>query len=164
MPLSAIVMRSDIEFQHRVYGEAALLCLPAEAMAKRVLDDRLQKKCWHQVGQAPVGDLIPDVEAIAEARLLEADIALHPCELGREWNELLVWTIQVAAHQVAEIDQHVHRAAVVLEPDQRGDGVQRVEQKVRLDLQSKRVKLRARELRLEARLPHFELPRATIGP
>src|SRR5207244_2257269 len=134
--------------------------LPRGAVTQRILDDRLEQQRRHRVIQAAAVDLVLYVEPIPEACLLELDVAVHPFDLGGQRHELLPRLIEIGPHEVAEIDKHLQRARVVAQTNERRNRVQRVEQEVRLDLQSKRVQLRSRELGLQARLVELELPRA----
>ncbi len=60
------------------------------------------------------------------------------------------------AHQLAEAEQHLQRPAAVLHANQRRDRVERVEEKVRMDFETQRLELGARQRDLETRLPAFE--------
>ena len=98
-----------------------------------------------------VVDVVRDLEAIAEPRALEIDVALDHAQLVAERRQLAGRPIERRPHQVAQSEQHRQRRLVALSADQRRDRVQRVEQEVRLDFQPQRVELRARQLGFELR-------------
>jgi hypothetical protein len=94
-------------------------------------------------------DVDRDAEPVAEAERHDLHVPLQKVELRLERHFLRADVLQRHAQQVAERGDHGVRAADVL-VHQRRDGVQRVEEKVRLELHAQHLQ-RVREARLELR-------------
>ena len=131
-------------------------------MTKCVLDERLQQKGRHGHVVTLVSDLIVHLQPVGEAGALEVDIPFHELDLRGKCDELVFRLLDGRPQEVAEAEQHLERAVMILQTNERGDRVQRIEQEVRLDLELQRVQLRARKLGFEARLTELELPRAAV--
>ena len=131
-------------------------------MAQRVLDERLQQQRRHLEPPAGVVDVVRDLQAIAEPRALEIDVALDHAQLVAERRELPGGPIERRPHEVAQPEQHGQRRRVAVGANLRGDRVQRVEQEVRLDFQPQRVERGARQLGFELCLAKLEPPGALV--
>ena len=90
------------------------------------------------------------VETVAEARLLDLEVLGQEVELLLERHFLHADASQREAQQVAEPRQH-RVGGVDVAVHQRRDGVQRVEQEMRLQLPLQRLQLRLDQPRLELR-------------
>ena len=88
-----------------------------------------------------------------KARALDVEIIAEQFELPFERHLLLRAAAERSPQQLAELPDHVHRRLVIVAPHQRGDGVERIEEEVRIELHAQR---------LEPRLGHagLELGRA----
>ena len=89
-------------------------------------------------------------KAIVEADLLNVDVLLQERELLLQRDFVDADAVERHAQQVGELQGHVLGGFAVV-AGQRGDGVQRVEQEVRLELDLQHFELRVGELRLELR-------------
>ena len=111
-----------------------------EAMLDRVLDQRLQQHAGDDDGQRLFGDLLDDAQFFAEADDLDVEVVVGEGELVGERDERLA-VLQQHAQDVGQLDDHLARQ-FRLRTHERGDGVERVEEEVRIDLALQRVQAR----------------------
>ncbi len=117
-------------------------------MAERVLHQRLEEEIRHpRVARFRV-DVDRHAQPVAEAQAHDLHVALQEVELRLQRHFLRADVLEGHAQQVAQRGDHRIRAAHVL-VHQRRDGVQGVEEEVRLELHAQHVELRLREPRLE---------------
>src|SRR6266516_2519616 len=90
------------------------------------------------------------VGTTAEARFLNGDIVIEQLELLLERDERAAVAVERLPQQLREPRDHTIRLLRILE-DESGDRVQRVEQKMRLQLSDESIEARLDELHLEAR-------------
>src|SRR4029434_3005454 len=107
-------------------------------MAKRVLDQRLEEKRRHRHIVTGVAALVVHLQAGGKSGSLEIDVPLHELDLRGERDELVFRPLDGGPQQVAEAEEHLQGAVVVLQSNQRRNRVERVEQKVRVDLKLQR--------------------------
>ena len=101
-------------------------------------------------------------EATAEARALDLEIAVEHSQLIAQRN-LLLHAVHELAQQIGEMCEHLHAGLGLLRAHERHRGVERVEEKVRMQLRAQHRELRSRELSLELRRAqrlHALAPRA----
>ena len=121
-----------------------------DAVAKRVLDQRLQDERRHERG-ADVGIDVPrHVQPIAKAYELDVDEASEVAQLVGERNLGRHLAVERRAKQIAESREHVDGGVVLSFPDETGDRIQRIEQEVRIELHAKRMDARLREIQLQS--------------
>ncbi len=115
-------------------------------MDEGVLHQRLENKARHQGALEPRLDREAGAEAVGEAHLLDRQVALEESDLLGERD--LVGTIGVEhlTEHLAELLQHPRGGRGVPVPHQDGDGVQAVEEKVRVELRPERPEPRLGEL------------------
>ena len=102
-------------------------------MADGVLHDRLEQQHRHARPSDVVFDAKVDGKTIPEARILDLQIAVEDLELFLQRDLRAIFQIERHAEQVAEADDHgIGGGGIVV--DQLGDGVQGVEEEVRLEL------------------------------
>ncbi len=125
-----------------------------EAVANRVLDERLQDQRRHHHVQGGRVDPILDAQPIAEVHLLDVEIRAQILELLGQLDFLHADLAQRDAEQIAEpLDHRVRLLRIAM--DERRDRVQRVEQEMRMQLLLQRLQLRFHQPRLEPRRPHL---------
>src|SRR3954453_554578 len=120
-----------------------------DPMADRVLHDRLQS----QMGDGGVEDLGPGVDlhpqAVLEADLLDREIEPQGLELAPQGDLLGLDVVEHAAQEIAQAGEHLLRLRPSPLAHQHHDGVQGVEQEMRLELAFESGELRLHELRPE---------------
>jgi len=106
----------------------------------RVLDERLQQQRRHQRVERLGLDLVPDHEAVGKTCSFDLQVLAEEVELGAERDFLFAEPLEREPQQVAQTHERpiggVHVAV-----HQRRNGVQRVEQKVRMQLLVKGLEL-----------------------
>jgi len=125
---------------------------PRDAVFDRVFDQGLQQQGRHE-HVARVGvDVEADDEAIGKAHTLDVEVLAEELELGVERHFLLAEPLEGQAKEVAEAHQRAV-GCVNIAVHERRDGVQRVEEKVRVQLLLERFELRFHELRFQLGRP-----------
>ena len=117
-------------------------------MLDRVLDERLQDEVRHERVERLGLDVEADNQAVGEARLLDLDVLREEVQFRLQWDFLLADVLERQPQQIAQtherpvggLDVAVH---------QRRNGVQRVEQEVRVELLLERLELSFDEPGLE---------------
>src|SRR5271165_3361036 len=105
----------------------------ANAVADGIFHQRLQYQIRHQRPQRMRLDVHLHLQPVLEARLLNVNVFLEERQLAAERHFVDTHGVQREAQQVRQLQSHVlGREAVV--PGQGGDGIQGIEQKVRLEL------------------------------
>ena len=138
-------------------------CIVAHTMAHGILDDWLDYKCRHQ----RVLDVLGHVEGrqhaiLAKARLLKRQVALGLRDLARHGNER-ARIVERGAIERGELAQQL-AGAQRIGTRKRRDGVERVEQEVRVDLRLQGTHLgTGRELLLHLELVDGELRGQDLG-
>ena len=107
--------------------------LRRHAVLDRILDERLQNQPRH-FGVERLGiDVEPDRQAILEARLLDLEVLLQELQLLLQRDARRARAVERQAEQIAQAADHAI-GAVGIGVHERRDRVQRVEEKVRLQL------------------------------
>jgi hypothetical protein len=104
------------------------------AVLARVLHERLQDEDWYLRVAKIVRDIDAHPKPLVEPNLLDAQISRHEVDFGRQCRFVRVTRVDRSAQHVAQEREGVNRAAGVVIPDKCHDGVQTVEQEVRLQL------------------------------
>src|SRR5208337_2992215 len=128
----------------------------ADAVANGVLHQRLQEQVRHQRRQSAGLNIHLHLQPVVEARLLNVNVLLQEGQLAAERKFVDADSIQREAQQVRQLQGHVLGGEAIV-AGQRGDGIQGVEQEVRLKLDLQHLKLCVRELRFQLRRPQFAL-------
>jgi hypothetical protein len=98
-----------------------------------VFDEGLEQEDWDEAIEGVLRDLLDDAEAVAEADLLDGEVAADELEFVAEGEFLGFGVFEGQAEEVAEIADHfVGRVWVPV--DERGDGIEGVEEEVGLEL------------------------------
>jgi hypothetical protein len=127
------------------HRDVSALRPPLDAMLHGVLDQRLEDERRHERVEHVVVDLHVDREPILEAHLHDVDVEIEQRELASQRHLGLAAPLEAVAQQIAEPRDHAtHAARVAL--DERRDGVQGVEQEVRVELTTQGVEPRFGEL------------------
>jgi hypothetical protein len=123
--------------------------VPFDAVPDSVLDERLQ----HQRRDERLSELRIQPhfggQPIIEAQPLDPQIVLGPRDFLLQRNPRIAVGREHDAQEIAERDQRSERLLRVREPDESSDGVQRVEQEMRLQPARQRFEPRLREAPLE---------------
>ena len=143
------VVVADVDAQHAVLATAVDLDtvvadVLADAVPDRVLHDRLQHQAGHGRVQHVGRDMDARGQAVTEASPLDAQVQLQQFQFAAQRDFLAVVVLQERAQQFAQAQQHVFRRQRVL-VQQGDDGVQRVEQEMRLQLRLQHLQARLRQ-------------------
>ena len=126
----------------------------SDRMSHRILDDRLQ----NQIGNANIQHFRIDVnvsrEAILKTNALDLEIAVQKLDLLLQRHFHRAGVFERQSEEVAEPRDHLARAFSVFAQQSR-NGMQRVEEKMRMNLHFQGFQLRLHELR--AKLRSFQL-------
>jgi hypothetical protein len=122
-----------------------------DAVADCVLHQRLQDEAGHQRIEDLRPGRDPGAKAVLEADPLDLQITLDERELLVEGHLRRGIGPQRSAEQITQASDHPHCIRVLLGPNQRSDGMQRVEEEVRAELHLQRLELGAQQLCLETR-------------
>jgi hypothetical protein len=140
----------------RADADAPGIAAGADAVTNGILDERLQDEVrnWHV--QDRLLDVDVDLEPVAEPRLLDVEVAPDELELATERHERAIAGGEGLAQEVAEPGDHlVGRLGILVH--QLGNGVERVEEKVRVELHLQELETRRRQPCLEKRRSHLAL-------
>jgi len=110
-------------------------------MLQRILHERVEEERRHLAAQRGRLDLHPRVETLLEAHLLDRQVAAHRGHLLLEQRHVQRALHQRVAKVAGECGHHVAGALAVL-VDQRANGVERVEEEVRVELVREHPELR----------------------
>src|SRR5208337_538151 len=105
----------------------------AYAMADGIFHQRLQEQIRHQCRQGVWLDVHLHLQPVVEASLLNVNVLLEERQLAAERHFVDTHGIQREAQQVRQLQRHVLSGEAVV-AGQSGDGIQSVEQEVRLKL------------------------------
>src|SRR5207302_468888 len=98
-----------------------------------------------------VGNIHAELKSFGKTRLLNIEILLREVQFFGKWNLLPIGIVHYPPQEIAQAHDHAHGCVISFFPDQSGDGIERVEQEMRLDLSAQRAELRLRELLVEMR-------------
>src|SRR5947199_3061482 len=122
-----------------------------DAVADRVLRERLQQQRRNRSPPRLGRYIDRERHPIGKTGALDFEIPAQHGQLRVERDLLIAGVIERVAQQLAETGQHGDRFIVAFHANESADGVERVEEEVRLDLQLQRVQARVGERRLELR-------------
>ena len=106
---------------------------------QRLHDETRYKRVLH-LG----GDLSFDAQVFCETNLLDREVVVEKSQFLRQWNFLPVPRIERQAKQIAQmLDHSARQPRIAL--DVRRDGVERVEEKMRVKLHAQRIQARLRK-------------------
>src|SRR5579871_516926 len=129
------------------YGNLARSHAGRQAVVDRVFDQDLNGK-RHEAHRTALGSDVPHhAEALSQALLLDLQVGLHHGQLLLQGCGRGGALLQGAAHQAAEV-QAGDFGAFRREAAEFGDGVERIEEKVRMDPGPERGELRRRRQRM----------------
>src|SRR5438093_1150188 len=135
-----VPMRGDVD--------PPLPCRPADAMLECILHDWLQHQAGHGNLQSVRIDLHLHAEASLKTDLHDVDIPLQKIELLPQRHGLRPTAVDRIAEKIAQSGDHASHAGRIAFYE-RGDSIQSIEQKVRIDLRPQRIEARIRELRVQ---------------
>ncbi len=122
--------------------------LPGDAVLDRVLDERLEQQRRHQGLERLPLDVVPDDEAVGKPCPFDVEVLAKEVELGVQRHFLLAETLQREPQQLAEAHERAF-GGLHVPMHQSRDRVERVEEKVRVELLAKGLELRLHEPDLE---------------
>ena len=125
----------------RVDGDGSAFTPRRDGVLDAVLDQRLYRQPWHAAGAPRLVDLDRIPQPIAESHPLDLQVVAHHVDLFAERHERRALLIERRSQQRRELHRHALGARRVV-VDERGDRVERVEQKVRLNAVLERRQLR----------------------
>jgi len=135
-------------FAVRGDGELHDFVAGLHAVAQRVFNDRLKKELRNERWEEGRIDVVRDGEFAFEAFLHQFEIAASDLEFLFERKFVRAGTAQREAEKIAELREHGVGGAHVFVHDG-GNGVERIEQEMGLNLKAKIFELRLREAGLE---------------
>ena len=118
----------------RADGDPPRVRVAGDAVAYRVLRQRLEGHPRNHRLHRVCRDVVADGQAVGEPRPFDFQISLHKADLVGQGRLMPVAVAERAAQQLTQRGKRVRGRAGAALADQRGDGVQRVEQEVRLEL------------------------------
>src|SRR5262249_11147469 len=101
-------------------------------------------------GQEFTRDIHDDVKAIRKSNLLNVEILLQKIHFLSQCDYMPVGSFDDTAQKVTQPCDHVYSSIISFFAHQAGDGIERVEKKVRLDLPPQGIQLRFRKLLVKA--------------
>jgi hypothetical protein len=154
-----VLVAAGAEPQHPRRGIAR------DAVLHGVLRQRLEHQAGHQRREAFGRDVILDLQPVLEADALDLEVAADEIQFALERVHRLLAVLQRAAQELAEAGDDVLGLAGAVVADEAGDGVERVEQEVRVQLHLQRVEAGAHEAGLEPGVGHAQFARQQLpGP
>ena len=135
---------------------------PADAVAHSIFDDRLQAHVRNGGVQGSVVGRNLDAQAILKANLLDGKIQPEIFQLPPERDLLRLDVFEDAAEQVAKPGKHLLGLSPALLAHQHHDGVQGIEQEMRLKLHLEGAQLRPHQLGLQFGGVHFALSKSAV--
>ena len=121
------------------------------AVFDRVLDHGLQNQAGNLRGKKFLGNVDAELKTLGKTHLLNVQILLGELQFLAERHLLSVGILHHSPQEVTQPDDHAHGRVVSFFAHQAGNGVERVEQEMRLDLPAQRAELGLRELLAETR-------------
>ena len=115
-------------------------------MTYGVFDQRLKQQTRHQRVANPILDVAVDGEAVLKTHALDCDVAVEETELALQRHFLLARRRQNQPQEITELRNHALRRGRIRR-DESHCAIQRVEKKVRIELELERVELRLNEPR-----------------
>src|SRR5271165_4737101 len=154
----AVVFDFDVQAAVAIGGaelDFAAVEFWSEAVFQTVFDDGLEKHAGDEGFERLFVDLLDDVEVVlAEAGDFNIEIVVDEFELFAQRHEGLVLAKETP-QDVAELEDYFARV-IRIETDEGGDGVQRIEKEVWVDLAGERVHARFEEELLVTLEIHFD--------
>ena len=120
-------------------------------MFDRVLDHGLENQAGNLSGKEFPGDIDTYLKPLGKSHLLNVQILLCELQFLFQRHLLPIGIFHDPAQKVAQPGNHAHGHVVFSLAHEASDGIERIEQKVRLDLSPKSIELCLRELGVETR-------------
>ena len=128
-----------------------------DAVFDCIFDHGLQNQAW-DLGQFKfVRNIDVDLKAVSKSHLLYIQILLCKCHLFLQRHLLASGVIQHPAQEITQFCDHADGGVIPSLTHEAGNGVERIEQEMRLNLLSQGVQLSLNELLIESR--GFSLPK-----
>lgn len=108
-----------------------------DAVFDRVFDEGLEDECGNLGVERRGVDGMLDAEPFAKTPLLQGEVTTEKIEFSAQGNFLLVGSVERGSKKFAEIAEHVVRSGGV-SVNEGGNGVERVEEEMRIELHLKR--------------------------
>src|SRR5215470_14990716 len=102
-------------------------------------------------------------EPVLEADLLDAQVAIEQVQLVAERDQLRVVLLQDPAEELAQLREGADRGTRLAGADERGHGVEGIEEEVRPELHLQRAEMGPRQLGLQLRGPEPALGGDAVG-
>ncbi len=131
-------------------------------MPDGVLDQRLQNQRGHEQPLGAGRDVGAHLQIVLEAQALDGDVTIRELQFLAQRHAHVAAGLEHDAQQVAERDDCGQGTPVLGQANQRGDGVERVEQEMRLQSARKHVEPCLRELALQLELHQVALGKAAV--
>src|SRR5437868_1757676 len=131
---------------HRTDADHARVSAATDTMPQCVFRERLEDEIWNQGFRCCGIDVKFDLEAIGKPHFLNTQVQLDEVDLLPQFNFLPRRMIERVTKEIAQSDQHSDCGVVLVVTNKTHDAVQRVEEKVRMQLHTQCVQLRLGEL------------------
>src|ERR1044072_7379832 len=119
-------------------------------MPQRIFSERLKDQVGNQRLRCRRIDIELDLEPIRKSHLLNTEIQLNESEFFSQFNFLPGRVLERMTQEIAKSDEHVDSGLILVVTDETHDAVQRVEQKMWMQLHPERLQLRLGQLRFES--------------
>src|SRR5689334_12568885 len=116
------------------YGDSPRIRAARDAVTNRVFDEMLDGERWYCSEQRVGVNVERRTQSIGEPRAFDLEIFAHQLELVLESHFVLVVATQRQPQHIAQLFHHPRRTGIVAFAHQHRDGVQRVEEKMRIEL------------------------------
>src|SRR5215213_2749357 len=120
-------------------------------MTQCILRERLKDQVRDECLRRSWIDVELDAESIGKSHLLNTQIKLREVDLFPQFDFMPRGVFERVTQEVAQPHQHADRSAVLIVTDETDDTVERVEEKMRVQLHSQCIQLRLRELSFKSR-------------
>ncbi|MCG3161653.1 MAG: hypothetical protein JMDDDDMK_02850 [Acidobacteria bacterium] len=152
------------EFEHFIRAprgneQAPRVRMFRNAVANRILHQLLQGETGNQRGQERASDVELSPQPVREARLFDGDVLPDEFEFFAEWDFIRAMAAERRSQDLAQLFDDAHGGLTLVVAHHHGDGVERVEEKVRVHLRLQRGETRARQLLGKTRQLHVALAR-----
>src|SRR5262245_5067264 len=114
--------------------QAARVGAPRNAMTYRILDQVLQREARHYGGDERIADVEFGSQPIGESRLLNGDVLPDEFEFFSERDFIRAMAAERGPQHFTQLFDDAHRGLTLVVAHEHGDGVERVEEEVRVDL------------------------------
>ena len=122
-------------------SQRAALLARRNRVLDRILNERLQDQAGHQRIRRTLVDVFLDDQAITEADLFDFEIQVQRMQLGPERDALHRIAVERVSQKIAQPAHSLVRGLVGAVEDERRDGVERVEQEMRVQLVTQHLEL-----------------------